>query len=82
VWKRKLFHRRDQIATAELRIKRWKRLKPDYSAVEKYDDAILKLDDEEKFQTSLTSCGVLGNSTLKRHRDYESHFPLQQAPYG
>ena len=76
VRKRKLFLRRvdEQLLTNEQRRKRWERQKQDFTAVSKYDDAILKLNDEEKFQTSLASCGLLRDitQTRKRHRsDYD-----------
>jgi hypothetical protein len=76
VKKRKLFLRRvdEQLLTNEQRRKRWERQKQDFTAVSKYDDAILKLHDEQKFQTSLASCGALGDipQTRKRHRsDYD-----------
>ena len=76
VKKRKLFLRRvdEQVMTAKQQIKRWERQKQNFTAVTKYDDAILKLNDEQKFQTSLASCGALGDipQTRKRHRsDYD-----------
>jgi hypothetical protein len=76
VRKRKLFRRRvrDQVMAALARVKIWERQDQDCAIVQSYDDAILKLNDEQNFQTSLASIGGLGDipQTRKRRRpDYD-----------